>query len=1313
MSTDGWVIAVHAQTYTKQLTSNVVFNNCIFDSTEMSDKVANANTPVANLDVNNYLGADLVKVDVTFNGGKIIANKFAQNSLCQAHSDDTITFGKGSDGSYIKLELPNGTTPLDHTDPTYFTIGENIAYFHDSSKVVGATTTVYTLAACTPAAGTHFCSSCGVEASTCADGTDSDHKCDVCGKGIDLNNDHVCDVCENEKVTDCIDENKDHYCDICGVIFVADCIDADSDLLCDYCGCVINDYGVKGIPSNYKDANTYPFFVFKYQNGTYTFEYAEKQFYGHQSGASAISRAIYGVLVANNVYDIESGKYVPQGSATTGVPEGVATAVIVMRRDYSLAWGSDTGREYFNNIAHAQGEIIIDLGGHTLSEAANSSGAVFHVTAKGWPDSADKVYTFPSTYTFKNGNVKTLKYSFATIGTHDSIETPEPGYDNSNWNWRIKDSAFTLNFENVTFGLADGATTTTLAYAPGGTVNNNPYDPAKVNVNFNGCTFDLLTNAPMAMYPVTIINNDTTGKDVDSDIVVEDSKILASDMSLITVYKTSNTNGTSTTIDKSELTLSMPKGSSAPLSSNTVVINTGAICAFKKSGTEGNFDVYSLTPAATIGFKTTSSVTLDTNFIYNIYVPVANVIAITIDGNAVENYNEKIVTVNGVECYHVEVNLAAGESLNDFVLRVTLDTGNGTSITAKSTLSVFKYSKTVLNGNYTASTKTLVKDMLVYAKAAHTYFEQTENVSAKLTEMETLLGGYSRELPTGEAKQPSNTTYLEQVTVHVGEVPSFRFYIREGYENFTLMGASVYDPEIAQSEEDITSKIRYGTDENGYYLEVVMYAYMMLGDISIKMDMGSELITEIYNLYSYYEYVKTLGDANLLAIVEGLMKYSDSAKDYCNVEYGKMILTVPEIIRPNDEGQYVSAVFSKPEYYSNVTYTTSHPNVYIENNKIYAKGIFDQETLVTVTARTDHHIATATVKVCKSFFIENYSGAETNLLINGSYIKDSNGNALTNNYVARGVVDMLRINNNKSHMQFHLYSKHRFLLWDDDNDGLFGAGYESVENGVHDHWSDVELNNEEYDATSGTLTLEWAIIVRDNVAYWYLDGVLRQTIVVEDGEAITGLNIGATGMDAWVYVTDVCTEAENADKYASLVSDYSNNFFIKHYNKMSYDISKAGVNIKDASGNNLAGNYVIKGSLEILDVNPANPHIQFSLKSGYRFLLWDNDSDGLFGAGFQDSTGHHDDVEVGENYDTTKGTLILDWAIVVRDNVAYWYLAGECVKTFTLSEGDTFTHLNIGVVRINVCFHITELCIESENAENYNSLLGEYNISAE
>ena len=272
-----------------------------------------------------------------------------------------------------------------------------------------------------------------------------------------------------------------------------------------------------------------------------------------------------------------------------------------------------------------------------------------------------------------------------------------------------------------------------------------------------------------------------------------------------------------------------------------------------------------------VGYKIKTSVTLYSNFVYNIYIPEANFNKAMIGG---VDATATLVEIDGVNYYHVAVNIPAAESLDDIKLTVTLNSGN-TTVDANWTLSVLKYAKSVINGNYDETTQDLMKDMLVYASASHTYFENALDAD-KAAEVTALLAGYSKAMPEGEAKKPTDTTYFTTVGVNVGAVPSFRFYLAAGYtkDNFSF--------KVGNRTVEATE----GNDKYGDYLEVTMYAYMMLDDVTFTVK-GTD-VTGTYNIYSYLDYAKnTVKDANLVAIVEGLMKYSVSAKAYRNAVTGK------------------------------------------------------------------------------------------------------------------------------------------------------------------------------------------------------------------------------------------------------------------------------------------------------------------------------------------------------------------------------------------------------------------------------------------
>ena len=911
---NGWVFVVHNQTYNKDITADITFTDCTFDTTGMKSSLALSAAPALKLDVLNKSNVDYVKVNVTFNGGEIIANRFETNALYQEHSDDVITFAKGTDDSYMTLTMPNGKSPATPAEADFYTVNGESLYFHAST--VGETETTYTLSACAAVAGSHNCS-CGAVMSTCADNTsdhncdvcgealtecvdedknhscdicgaetacadgDNDHACDICGETVceDENNDHKCDICE-AILTVCVDEDKDHNCDICKAV-LSECADANKDEICDHCGYVMNTYGIKNIPSEYASTSTYPFFVLKLENGVYTFVSACQNFYGHQNSSSAMGQAIYGILRDANKYDIETGKYVPE--KTDG---SVATVVIVMRRNYELKMTKKSvkldGAEYFDNMAHMQGTTVLDLGGFTLTEGEDSVASMITVTIKGWTasDNKDQVYTFPSTLTFKNGRIEARKYAVATIGTNDNVE--------SNDGWYIKNSAYTLNFDGITFGLAPKAETAQLVYANGGTTNNND-GIAKVNVNITNCEFDLNTNANTSA--IKIVNNDTTDKDVDCDVVIEGCNITSSDMSNVTVYTASETNGSSTTVKKNEsgsyITLTMPKGSVAPATTNTVVIDDGTTCAFIKSGEGEETVIYSLVPAsATEDFTPKANITLYSDLIFNIYVPknVKNITAMTLNGAALEL---STLTVDENGYYVIAQPLKSYEAAKTLTLQVTIDV-NGTTLRGSFTFSIPDYAKAIIgNENATAAEKTLVADVLAYIKSAYNYFANIENplvteeelaaANAAIGEVsgtstfnkETVLNSY--------AVSVMNLDGITGVTFNLGSTPSLLL---------TFDGTVTAD-DFTYSINGV--ELDYTTDDDRTYVQITGFAYLMNETITVtrKVADEGEVTTGDINLAAYYRQSSNNGATSaensiLVDIVEKFYNYCTSAKAYRN-----------------------------------------------------------------------------------------------------------------------------------------------------------------------------------------------------------------------------------------------------------------------------------------------------------------------------------------------------------------------------------------------------------------------------------------------
>ena len=1355
---DGWIFVAHTgKTYDKMMTWNITFTDCTFDTTDMRSSIAMDKAPALNLDVNNKNGEDYIKVKLTVNGGKIIANRFEKNALYQLHSDDIVIFGKGTDNEYLTLEMPDGKAPNAPTTSDYFVVEEKNTYFHKTGNV-------YTLTECLDSATHHECT-CGVVYTTECIDENKDHSCDICGAKsdcIDEDKNHVCDLCDKTLACIEIDTNNDHVCDSCGEKF--DFIDANHDELCDHCGYVVNDYGIVGISETYASTEKYPFFVLKLQNGVYTFENATSTLYGRQSGG-AVDYAIYTTLQYSNRYNMETSEYEAEGSAA-----GVATAIVVMRRDYAAKMGNDKqsaseGVEWHNNIAHAQGHIIVDLGGYTLSEAVGSNKSVFTATVKGWTGSKDGVYTSPSTYTFKNGNVKVINYAFATVGTSDQV------YTDTNGAWSVANNPFTLEFENVNFGFAAGATTASLAYANGGATQKNDTF-AKVNVSFTDCTFDLVTNAISSA--ITLVNNSDNGKDVDCDIVVNGCEIIASSMANVTVYKTAATHGSSLSVVKGDngkyITLTMPKGSTAPAVSNTVTLDSGVVAAFVKNSTIGGNDNYQLYPAVMIGYKVKTSVTLYSNFVYNIYIPKANVKSFTVGGKTVQYTETKI---DGVDYYHVAVNIPAAECLNDIALKVTLNSGS-TTVDAGWTLSVLKYAGAVIGGSYDDVTKLLMKDMLVYASAAHTYFKN-ELGATKANTVEALLGTYSAEMPDGTAVKPSNETYFTIAEVFVGEVPSFRFYLAGNYtaDDFVFT--------VGGKEVDVT--------EEGGYVEIAMYAYMMLENVSFTVK-GTE-VSESYNLYSYLAYAKTLNVENLVPVVEGLMKYSASAKNYrdyvientCyhNYEDGKctkcgeddpdvgtMSLSAPASIYSNYPGKDISVSFSKDWYNGEVTYTTNNPNVFVENGKIFAVeatpySVFpraDQGSeTVTITATTEHHTATATVNVStyrtssvdvesKAQYYEKNIIKEENkggtIFIGDSYFDGVLSNLglppfWTDFYEDWAGEKAFLMGMSSSKIGELEVASERIVYPMEPSEIIVHIGHNDM------HHSDIAVD--EFVARLTALFNEFHTRL-PGVKIYYVSADPKKAATPVDHERHESSFVRVPAVNAamkaladttdWLTYVDTTYIFYNGDGTAVNTNMYPSGDG-SHPSLYAYDLMRFSINEArgvanqdmfridnlnggigtDSSGKQFTeitaatGDYVISGKLAITALTKSNAHIHFRFESeeekDCRFVFWDANSDGVFGNGRigGDSTATSNDSDKTNDaflYDANNG-LVVEWAVVVTGGKAYWYIDGKLVQ-----EMDTpnLTFFKIQGAQVEATVFDIKLDIKNEDATAYNAHANKY-----
>ena len=259
---------------------------------------------------------------------------------------------------------------------------------------------------------------------------------------------------------------------------------------------------------------------------------------------------------------------------------------------------------------------------------------------------------------------------------------------------------------------------------------------------------------------------------------------------------------------------------------------------------------------------------------YNVYLLKSDALtAVSVDDEAYDKGELEISEIDGTDYYLVKIDLSAKESLRDIPLVLTLAM-DGKTVKYSATLGIVKYAGLILDGEHSAEEKTLVRDMLSYARAAYAHFGTSDE--AKIASVDAILGEDYDEVNEPDmnktAFKPAENRGFDDVTVNLGATPSFRFYLSEGYTaddfEFTLGGRSV--------------AVKTGLSEEGDYLEIVAYAYRLCDTVSYTVTVDGNEYTENFNIYSYYEYVleKHSTDTALITLVERICKYSESAESY-------------------------------------------------------------------------------------------------------------------------------------------------------------------------------------------------------------------------------------------------------------------------------------------------------------------------------------------------------------------------------------------------------------------------------------------------
>ena len=563
------------------------------------------------------------------------------------------------------------------------------------------------------------------------------------------------------------------------------------------------------IAPEYGDAEKYPFVIFTKDGNKYVFHGAYETWADTDNGGSGN----------------------PAGALLAAKNSAWLDPVIFVRRDYDIQTGA------YNNLGHIRnGTVYVDLNGKTLS----AGNAVFFAAASKW--------TTDTLIVVKNGTILLENERLISLQASDAAGT----------------SKFVFTFENVNLGLANGATVTTI-------IDTFPAECVAstvcgAEINFINCNIDLRTNAPAN--GITFFRGAGDNGHHKAAVTIDGGSIKVGNSADFTLFDFNNQAGTTA---QDSLTLLKNANGSYPeiiVNSGTTptftTLNDGALTLVLKSD-NGTDAVYApiITEAVGVDFTPKASITLDSNLIFNIYIPAHTGLgAVTLNGTAVTLGEAK-------EGYYlVTEELPANEAARELVLAVEL-TANGTPLKATFTFSTVKYAEKLLTMDITNREKPLAKDILSYVKSAYEYFTVADR-AAVIDEIDAILGNYVSDKVINVADAKCDTEGLSGATLVLGAAPAIRFYL-DGYT------ADKFSFKVGKRALNVTDA-NLGSDANGSYIEFTLFAYEMTETFTYEIE-GTEITGE-YNIVSYYADAVAKSDTALADIVAKFYNYCKSAYEY-------------------------------------------------------------------------------------------------------------------------------------------------------------------------------------------------------------------------------------------------------------------------------------------------------------------------------------------------------------------------------------------------------------------------------------------------
>lgn len=305
----------------------------------------------------------------------------------------------------------------------------------------------------------------------------------------------------------------------------------------------VTSYGV--IPSEYS-AEEYPFAVFK--DGSFIGAYKYWSLGGNTEGCAlyAVQKLIRGVYAGEQVQ-------------------------ILLRRDYTMS-SADVN---FNNFGQIGGELIIDLGGYTLTQ--RSGVFLINMVGKyGWDNVQKKNHVYDTNITVKNGSVVTASALMYISSQAYADESKAVLYN--------KTKEVDITFDGVSITLPQNASDRTLIKAGS---EANPDHGAIFNVTFRDCAIDVSSISS----DVTLFTEGKTEMNK-LNVTLEGGSVSAKNGDKLTLAALDS--GDSLTFGEGEDGYTALRLASGSAPSGEVTLAKGGSAVFGRHSQESGFTVYSL-----------------------------------------------------------------------------------------------------------------------------------------------------------------------------------------------------------------------------------------------------------------------------------------------------------------------------------------------------------------------------------------------------------------------------------------------------------------------------------------------------------------------------------------------------------------------------------------------------------------------------------------------------------------------------------------------------------------------------------------------